>query len=56
MSLYGSLGNIQIFGDLRVVASLKKEFDNLFLPGSALADILIHKCYSFTGCETDENL
>jgi hypothetical protein len=44
MCLYSSFGDIQILGDLRVVASLKKELDNLLFSGSAWADILIHKC------------
>ena len=43
MRLDRSLGNVQIFCDFRVVASLEKQINNLPFPGLHLAEILFHK-------------
>ena len=43
MRLDRSLGNVQVFGDFRVVASLEKQFNHLPFPGLHVAEILFHK-------------
>jgi hypothetical protein len=58
MRLDRSLGDVQILSDFRVVASLKKQIDDLPFPGSYLAELLFHKHHTlplrpdcaFLGC------
>jgi hypothetical protein len=42
MSLYGSLGNVQIASDFRVVTTLQEQVDNLPLPRSHLSKLVLH--------------
>jgi hypothetical protein len=42
MSFHGSLGDVQVASDFRVVAPLQQEINDLLLPGSHLIHILIH--------------
>ncbi len=43
MRLDRSLGNVQIFSDFRVVASLEKQINHLPFPGFHVAELLFHK-------------
>jgi hypothetical protein len=43
MRFDGSLGNVQIASDFRVVTSLKKQIDDLPLPGTHLVELFFHK-------------
>ena len=43
MRLHRSLGDVQIFGDFRVITPLQKQLHNLLFPGSYAAELLFHK-------------
>jgi hypothetical protein len=43
MRFDGSLGNVQIASDFRVVTSLKKQIYDLPFPGTHLVELLFHK-------------
>ena len=43
MCFDGSLGNVQIASDFRVVTSLKKQIYDLPLPGTHLVELFFHK-------------
>ena len=43
MCFDGSLGNVQIASDFRVVTSLEQQIDDLSLPGPHLAEFFFHK-------------
>src|ERR1700688_3932136 len=42
MRFDGSLGNVQIASDFRVVTSLKKQIDDLPFPGTHLVELFFH--------------
>jgi hypothetical protein len=43
MGFHGSLGDVQIASDFRVVTSLEQQVDNLPFPGAYLAELFFHK-------------
>jgi len=43
MRFDGSLGNVQIAGDFRIVTSLKKKIYDLPFPGTHLVELFFHK-------------
>ncbi len=43
MRFDGSLGNVQIASDFRVVTSLKKQIYDLPFPGTHLVELFFHK-------------
>ena len=47
MRFDGSLGNIQIVGDFRVVTSLKKKIYDLPFPRTHLVKLFFHKAYTW---------
>jgi hypothetical protein len=46
MRLDRSLGDVQIFSDLRVITPLQKQLHDLPFPGTYVAELLFHKHYT----------
>ncbi len=43
MRLDGSLGDVQILSDFRVVTPLQQQLNDLLFPGTYVAELLFHK-------------
>ena len=52
MCFYGSLGNVQIASDFRVVATLQQQIDDLTLAGSHVAVVLFHALHLTDGFQS----
>jgi hypothetical protein len=42
MGFHGSLGDVEVASDLRVVTPLKQQIDDLPFPGTYLAELFFH--------------